>query len=715
MLEHALDWAAQGWKVLPLPPGQKGPPLIRDWPTLASSNFDQIREWWTRWPDANVGGLCGDDWLVIDVDVKDGKGGAESIERLQADYENLPATREHQTPTGGWHYVYRRPHNWAASKISDLPGYPGVDIQVGNAMVVLPPSQTDQGEYTVRADTRVAHGPLWLMAARTGETGRGQAGPRPGIVDLSTVMHQRDNQLYRLASLLRRQGHSAKAVADQLRAAAGNPLLYPLHGPKPEHDVDRIVKSAFRHPSDLFSDLSVVDDSDMSNAWLLSVLSAGELLWHDQHGAWFEWTGSHWRKSGYRLRQLTAEAIESLWAAWHVSVDDDEKKKIVRRVRTLSTWSHLFGAWEFLKGDVWVEAEAFDKDPWLLNCPNGTLDLTTGELREHRPVDRITHVTRAEWDPDADTSEWAEFVLWCCKGDEEQARWLQLALGQALVGRADEDVLLFLYGTGNNGKSVLTQSILQTLGTYGHEAPVGLVAARGRDGIHDEYLVALQGRRFVVCPEPSKGAHWADGLVKQLTGGDGISCRPNYGKPMTFNPGFLLVVHGNNRPEVRDQSGGFRRRMRLVPFDNRVSDAERVTNLEDVLAGPGVLRWLVEGARAWIDVRHLPACARIDDNTSEYLTEGSQLGRFVEEMLTLSPGEWCPTSDIYAAYRAWCGRNGETFQETASALMEQLRSQLVSREGRPQIWPRVRTRRGHKQRGWDGVQVTAGNELLETI
>lgn len=701
---------------MPLPPGQKGPPLIRNWPELASSDPEQIREWWAQWPNANVGGLCNDKWLVIDVDVKDGKGGAESIERLQFDYGQLPSTREHVTPTGGWHYIYRRPDNWAASKISDLPGYPGVDIQVGNAMVVLPPSRTAQGEYTLRNTTPVADGPLWLMGARTGATGKGQTNPHSvGAGNADIVIHQRDNELYRMASLLRRQGHSEKAVAMLLREAAGNPDMYPTHSRKPDRDIDRIVKSAFRHPAGLFDRISVVDDSDMSNSNLLHAISEGEVLWHDSHGSWFEWTGTHWRKSGYRLRQLTAEAIEALWSAWHVCTDDDQRKKIQRRVRAMSTWSRLFGAWEFLKFKCWVEEDEFDANPWLLNCPNGTLDLRTGHLGPHDPANRITHTTRAEWDPDADMSEWHDFVLWCCKGDDEQARWLQVTLGQSLIGRCDEDVMLFLYGSGNNGKSVLTQAVLQTLGTYGHEAPVGLVASKGRDSIHDEYLVALAGRRFVVCPEPSKGTHWADGMVKQLTGGDGISCRPNYGKPMVVHPQFLLVVHGNNRPEVRDRSGGFRRRMRLVPFDNRVQDADRVTNLEDVLAGPGVLRWLVEGARTWIDAQRLPVCARVDSNTQDYLTHGNQISRFIDDMLEFDSNYWTSTSDLYASYRAWCGLNGETFQETSSQLMEQMQYAATEDDGDFKIRACVRKRGGRQHRGWQGVAVADGVAPLETI
>lgn len=719
MIEHALAWAHRGWRVFPLAPNSKTQPLISKWQDRATTDADLIREWWFEWPDANIGGLCGEDWLVVDVDIRDGKQGIESLERLQADYQELAPSLEHSTPSGGWHCIYRKPANWGVtSKMQDFAGYADIDVQVGGAYIVLPPSRTPEGAYAVKTARPIADGPLWLVDARNGATGKGAHSPKLAIANLGQVMHKRDNQLYRLASLLRGQGHSFEYVVEQLRTAAASPLAYPLHGPKPEQDILRIVRSAFRHPADLFTGLSATNSTDLDNGSLLSVLSAGELLWHNEHGAWFEWTGSRWRKSGYRLRKLTAEAIEALWGYWHASTEEGEQKAVVKRIETLCTWTRLSSAWEFLKTDVWAEAEEFDSEPYLLNCANGTVDLRTGALSPHNPADRITRVTREAYDPSADMGEWEGFVLWCAKGDPELARWLKSAFGQAMIGRVNEQIMTFLYGPGNNGKSQLVKAILLTIGDYGHEAPVSMVATRGRDQIHDEYLVALQGRRLVVCPEPERGMHWLDNRVKDLTGGDGIPCRPNYGKPMTIRPQFMLVVHGNNRPEIRDRSDGFRRRMRLVPFDNRVSAAQRVADYAEVLAGPGVLRWLVEGAREWLTAQSLPGCARVEEDSVNYLTGGNQIGRFAEDECIFhriidEKSVWTETADIYAVYRLWCRINGETFIETCNGLMEQLRNTIRWDDGEPKIRAQRKERRGKVRRGWYGVELVNDPKLIE--
>jgi hypothetical protein len=43
-----------------------------------------------------------------------------------------------------------------------------------------------------------------------------------------------------------------------------------------------------------------------------------------------------------------------------------------------------------------------DRDPWLLNVTNGTVNLRTGEFREHRLEDLITKFASVDYDEKAD-------------------------------------------------------------------------------------------------------------------------------------------------------------------------------------------------------------------------------------------------------------------------------------------------------------------------
>ena len=107
-LDAALEYAKEGWPVLPL----RGKiPLTKHGVKDATRDVTQITEWWRRWPDANIGLATGEasGWLVLDVDIKKGKRGDESLCALEEEHGPLPKTRHSVTASGGSHYVFRMP------------------------------------------------------------------------------------------------------------------------------------------------------------------------------------------------------------------------------------------------------------------------------------------------------------------------------------------------------------------------------------------------------------------------------------------------------------------------------------------------------------------------------------------------------------------------------------------------------------------------------
>jgi hypothetical protein len=61
----------------------------------------------------------------------------------------------------------------------------------------------------------------------------------------------------------------------------------------------------------------------------------------------------------------------------------------------------------------------FDADPWLLNCLNGTINLRTGELRQHHPADMLTKLCPVNYDPDATFDMWDEFLETATDSNQE--------------------------------------------------------------------------------------------------------------------------------------------------------------------------------------------------------------------------------------------------------------------------------------------------------
>ena len=95
-----------------------------------------------------------------------------------------------------------------------------------------------------------------------------------------------------------------------------------------------------------------------------------------------------------------------------------------------------------------VSPQELDHDPYLLNCPNGTVNLRTGELHEHRREDRITTITTAKFNPEAASNVWDQFLEAVFDGNGELIRFVQRFLGYALCGLIHEHVIAVLYGKG---------------------------------------------------------------------------------------------------------------------------------------------------------------------------------------------------------------------------------------------------------------------------
>lgn len=142
-LDAALHYASIGWRVFPLAPGQKTP-ITKHGVKDATTDEEQIRDWWCQWEYANIGLACGGDagLYVIDVDVDEGKGidGRASLAQLP----DLPETIRQGTPRGGFHAFYTASIP-PANKNSFLPG---IDIRGDGYYVVLAPSiHPNGGQY----------------------------------------------------------------------------------------------------------------------------------------------------------------------------------------------------------------------------------------------------------------------------------------------------------------------------------------------------------------------------------------------------------------------------------------------------------------------------------------------------------------------------------------------------------------------------------------
>jgi hypothetical protein len=104
LIEAALQYASEGYKVHPLKENEKTP-LLSGWKNLASSKEETIRQWWKDYPNANIG-VFTKGLVVVDVDIKGGKDGEASLKDYG--YVDNGKTFRVDTPSGGYHLYFKQ-------------------------------------------------------------------------------------------------------------------------------------------------------------------------------------------------------------------------------------------------------------------------------------------------------------------------------------------------------------------------------------------------------------------------------------------------------------------------------------------------------------------------------------------------------------------------------------------------------------------------------
>src|SRR5215203_3280612 len=298
-----------------------------------------------------------------------------------------------------------------------------------------------------------------------------------------------------------------------------------------------------------------------------------------------------------------------------------------------------------------------DASPDLLNVLNGTIDLRTGELREHRREDLITKIAPAEYDPDAAAPVWAATLERVVPSAALRAFFKKLC-GYALTGDVSEQLLAVLYGTGANGKSTVLNALLTVLGDYGMQAAPDLLVAK--KGSHPTELADLFGMRFVASIEVEDGSRRAESLVKQLTGGDRVKARRMRQDFWEFEPTHKVLMACNHKPQVRGTDNAIWRRIKLVPFTEIIPPAAQDKQLPEKLRDelPGILAWAVEGCLEWRR-GGLRAPVKVRQATGAYKAEMDVLGAFLRDCCELGTEHTIAVKDLYGAYKFWCEENGE--------------------------------------------------------
>jgi putative DNA primase/helicase len=355
-----------------------------------------------------------------------------------------------------------------------------------------------------------------------------------------------------------------------------------------------------------------------------------------------------------------------------------------------------------------VTPNQFDLDPWLLNVENGTLDLRTGELSPHRREDLITKLAPVEYDAVAECLLWLKVLKRIMAGNESLIGYMQRMLGMCLTGDISVQELFIFWGVGANGKNTLLDTIIGLMGDYACIAPPNLLTAKGRNE-HPTEIADLFGKRLVVASETDEGRRLRTSMVKQITGDLYLKGRHMRQDFFQFRRTHTTVLVTNNKPVVRESTKAMWRRIRLVPFNVVIPEAEWKLGLLDELRAewPGIMRWLVQGCLSW-QRDGLGTPEAVTAATAEYRSEQDQFQQFVDESCQIGADLFVTRGDVCRAFQDWAQRVSENRPLGRILIYERLRAAGYAEGYKTVAGKRTRVFRGIGLLHDDGAQQCTG-------
>ena len=487
----------------------------------------------------------------------------------------------------------------------------------------------------------------------------------------------------------------ARKVAESLRSyAASVRLLKPAHGKDASdhlargltlHDFMPLRDEEMEDPADealtCNSEPKTLHQSDTGNARLFASMHGQDVRFDFGRNRWLIWTDHHWGPDvdGRLMRMAEEVARKRYDEAWNIA-DKDDAKKAAKFAIGSENRTRVEAMLELARAQPPMadSGKNWDMNPMLLGVRNGVVDLRTGEFRDGRRDDRISLQAGVDYSPTASCDRWIRFLHEVFDNDKDLIQYIWRAVGYSITGDVSEQCLFLLYGDGANGKSTFSNAIRHAMGDYGYNMPFTTLEMDRRSSVPND-LAALAGRRLVTSSETNEAIRLNEGRVKALTGGDPITARFLHREFFTFRPVAKFWLGVNHKPRVTDDSHGFWRRVRLIPFMRRFpGDKGLEPQLES--EAPGILRWAVEGTRLWqgqgLDP---PDC--VQSATAEYRRESDLLEEFIAECIEVTEEKIeLPIRDIVETYNQWAEREGLKLRERLGS--RGLRSRLKTR------WPK---------------------------
>jgi putative DNA primase/helicase len=401
--------------------------------------------------------------------------------------------------------------------------------------------------------------------------------------------------------------------------------------------------------------------TDVGNAERFVARHGANIRYCHPWRTWLIWDESRWRTDEIgQIEQLAKDTVSAMFAE-ATKLPEDARNALRKHAMKSEHEQRIKAMIALARSEpgVPIRPSQLDRHPFLLNVENGTLNLETGVLQEHRREDLITKLAPVAYNPDAKARRFMRFMVQIMRGRRALVRYIQRALGYALTGSTREQVFFVLHGTGANGKSTLLNLFHKMLGPdYTKTTPADTFAAKASgEGIPND-LAQLKGARFVTAAEV-EGGRFDEAKIKRMTGEDPITARFMRAEWFQYLAQFKIFFACNVKPKIESAGYAMWRRIRLIVFDVQFDNPDQSLSQKLERELPGILAWCVRGCLAW-QKYGLGSPDTVVTATAAYKQEMDDIGRFLADCTVQTLNGRVQAKDLYSAYSEWCGRAGET-------------------------------------------------------
>ena len=374
-------------------------------------------------------------------------------------------------------------------------------------------------------------------------------------------------------------------------------------------------------------------------------------------GMWRVWNGKCWEDDQKNKLDCAAKRVAKELFEDAMNLEDEERNRMLQWAIKSESRDRRSAMIDLASKERAVISliKDYDRDPWLFNVQNGTIDLKMQTLRSHRPEDMMTKMSPVTYDANATCPPFDKFILEAMNGDGEMVSVLSRAAGYSLSGDTSIQAMFFNHGEGENGKGVLVETLAYIIGDYAQPANFDTFVYHKKAGreIRND-LASLVGVRFLSAEESGEDHRLDESLIKSLTGENPVRTRFLYQEEFTYYPNFKIWMSSNFRPSIRSTDWGTWRRVKLIPWEVVVPKEKRDERLKAKLRAEasGILNWMLHGLAEYL--KHgMQYPQKVEAATSQYRESQDVIAQFIAAKCVLDVNAEVRFSELYSAYKYW--------------------------------------------------------------